>query len=311
MIHHRTVAAAALAALVLCIGAPTFAQTPVPESADMLTIPAGQFIMGSSQAETDHEQTQTMHTEGDADNFGPREKPQHEVQIKSFKLSKYLVTRGDFAQFVNLTGYAAVGCYGYNGVHYAQSATQDWRWPGFKQTNRDPAVCVSYKDALAYIAWYSERTGLAYRLPSEAEIEYATRAGTTTSRFWGEDVALQCAYGNGPDLTMKEHFPGWYGAPCHDGYMLTSPVGAFKPNPWGLYDMLGEVYQLTADCWHENYSGAPTDGSAWTSGDCSQRAVHGGSTTSHPGSMRSAARTATKADTRTVYVGFRIARSAP
>jgi formylglycine-generating enzyme required for sulfatase activity len=302
----------ALGSAVLVLAAANLASGQAPparESDALATIPGGHFVMGSSQAESDHELTQTMHTENEADNFGPREKPQHEVRIHAFKLSRYLVTRGEFAHFVNITGYAAVGCYGYNGVHFAQSATQDWRSPGFTQTNKDPVLCVSYKDAQAYIKWYSEETGLTYRLPTEAELEYATRAGTTTSRFWGEDVAMQCVYANGPDLTMKEHFPGWYGAPCQDGYLLTAPVGSFKPNPWGLYDMLGEAYELVEDCWHDTYDGAPTDGSAWTSGDCGKRVVRGGSIVSHPGSMRSASRTWTDIDARTVFVGFRIART--
>lgn len=307
---HALIATAA--ALAIFLGGPALAQEPpVPESEDMVTIKGGSFIMGSSKAETDHELTQTMLLESSADEFGKWEKPQHKVTIKPFKLSRHLVTRGEFAAFVNLTGYAATDCYVYNGATFNQSKTGDWRRPGFPQTPKHPALCVSYKDAQAYIKWLSARTGLKYRLPSEAELEYATRAGTTTSRFWGEDVARQCEYANGPDQTMQDQFPGWYGAPCRDGYLLTAPVGTFKPNPWGLYDMVGQAYQVTEDCWHETYEGAPTDGSAWTSGDCSLRTLRGGSTISHPGSMRSATRTSVPIDSRTVFSGFRIARSLP
>ena len=286
----------------------------------MLTIPAGHFTMGSSDAETAIEQAQTMHTGNKQDDdFAPREKPQHEVQVRSFKLSKYLVTRGDYAKFVKATGYKAPGCWAYNfaasPIKFAQSATTDWRSPGFPQTDRDPVVCVSYQDAVAYITWYSAKTGRTYRLPSEAEMEYATRAGTTTSRFWGNEVALQCKYANGSDLTITERFKGrvpkWYGAPCNDGYLMTSPVGTFAANPWNLFDMLGNVYELVEDCWHDNYAGAPTDGSAWVSGACRDRTLRGGSSSPHPGSMRSASRVMMRADVRTIFGGFRIARTLP
>ncbi|MDE1148050.1 MAG: formylglycine-generating enzyme family protein [Azospirillaceae bacterium] len=290
-----------------------------PESPDMLTIPAGRFIMGSSDAETTLEQSQTMHTGIPLDDdFAPREKPQHAVTVKAFKLAKYLVTRADFARFVYATGYAVAGkCWAYNfavdPVKFGPSATADWRDPGFKQTDKDPVVCVSHDDAVAYITWYSAQTGLTYRLPTEAETEYATRAGTTTSRYWGDDVALQCKYANGSDQTVVERFkdrvPKWYGAPCDDGYLTTSPVDAFPPNPWGLYDMLGNVYELTQDCWHDTYDGAPTDGSAWLGGDCHQHAARGGSTSPHPGSMRSASRVMMNTGDRSVFGGFRLARS--
>lgn len=312
MAYRRLLCAAALAALILTGGAAPPQSAPAPaDRPQMVAIPAGRFVMGSSQAQTDKELTQTYLLESEADNFGAWEKPQHEVQVRAFELGKYPVTRGDFLRFVNSSGYAAVGCYAYNGENYGMSAVADWRNPGFKQTNKHPVLCVSYQDAQAYIRWLNKRTGLSYRLPSEAEMEYATRAGTTTSRFWGEDVARQCEYANGPDLTMKDQFPGWYGAPCRDGYLLTSPVDAFKPNPWGLHDMVGNVFQITEDCWRANFQGAPTDGSAWTGGDCSKRTLRGGSTTSHPGSMTSASRTGTPVTNRTVYVGFRLARSLP
>jgi formylglycine-generating enzyme required for sulfatase activity len=253
-----------------------------------------------------------MHTGSKQDDdFAPREKPQHDVQIETFKLSKYLVTRGDFARFVKKTGYTAAGCYAYNGSKFAMITTADWRSPGFPQTDKSPVVCVSYKDAIAYTKWYSAEAGASYRLPSEAEIEYATRAGTTTSRFWGDDEAQQCTYANGSDQTMKAHFPQWYAAPCNDGYLMTSPVGAFAPNPWGLYDMIGDVFEMTQDCWHDTYVGAPNDGHAWTSGDCAKRAVRGGSSSPHPGSMRSASRVMMGVDDRTVFVGFRLASSLP
>lgn len=312
MISHRLLSVTALAALLFSGAAALPAQgAPASDRPEMVSIPAGRFVMGSSKAQSDKELTHTYLLESEADKFGDWEKPQHEVQVAAFEMSKYPVTRGDILRFVNSSGYAATGCYAYNGENFGQSATADWRNPGFKQTQKDPAVCLSYQDAQAYIRWLNKRTGLSYRLPTEAEMEYATRAGTTTSRFWGDDPAGQCAYANGPDLTMKDHFPGWYGAPCRDGFLLTSPVDAFKPNPWGLHDMVGNVFQITEDCWHDNFRGAPTDGSAWMSGDCSKRTLRGGSTTTHPGSMTSATRTGTPVTNRTVYVGFRLARSLP
>jgi formylglycine-generating enzyme len=145
-------------------------------------------------------------------------------------------------------------------------------------------VCVNFADVNAYIDWLSRKTGSRYRLPSDAEYEYAQRAGTTTPYWWGEDKdrTQACQHSNQPDLDYgkvwdPKPLDAHYRFQCHDGYAWTSPVGSFKPNPWGLYDMQGNIWHWVEDCWHDTYEGAPTDGSAWTSGDCDLRSSRGGS----------------------------------
>lgn len=282
-----------------------------PSGTEMVRIPAGRFIMGSSPAETAREQALTHHTGNPLDDdYAPREKPQHAVSLPAFEIGRYMVTMADFAEFTRATGFVAKGCYAYAGTAYAMRADADWQSTGFPQSPGHPVTCVNFADAQAYIAWYSKKTGRTYRLPSEAEFEYATRAGTTTSRYWGDDIKLQCVYANGADLTVGARDKDWVVAQCHDDFYGPSPVGTFAPNAWGLYDMIGDLYQLTQDCWHDTYEGAPTDGSAWTSGDCKLRAIRGGSHSPHPGSMRSASRVMQN-EVRSVFVGFRLARTLP
>ncbi|WP_162528464.1 formylglycine-generating enzyme family protein [Novosphingobium sp. BW1] len=283
-------------------------------SSDMVAIPAGTFLMGSTKAETDAEQTLTHHT-GLAvdDDFAPREKPQHEVHVPAFEIATTMVTRGQFARFVAATGYTAKGCYAYLGTKYGMREDADWQSIGFPQSDQHPVTCVNYDDASAYVSWLSQETGTQFRLPTEAEFEYATRAGTTTSRYWGDDITLQCAYANGADITVQQRDSDWITAQCHDDYYGPSPVATFAPNAWGLYDMIGNLYQLVEDCWHDTYEGAPSDGSAWTDGAingsaCELHPIRGGSHSPHPGSMRSASRVMTN-DTRSAFVGFRVARS--
>ncbi len=129
-----------------------------------------------------------------------------------------------------------------------------WRAPGFEQADRHPAVCVSWRDAQAYVAWLSAETGERYRLPSEAEWERAARAGTETQRYWGDGEADQCAYENGRT--------GGPGGRCEDGMTYTAPVGSYAANGFGLFDLLGNVREWVEDCWHDDYAGAPDDGGA-------------------------------------------------
>jgi formylglycine-generating enzyme required for sulfatase activity len=189
-----------------------------------------------------------------------------------------------------------------------------WRDPGFPQTDRDPVVNVSATDATAYAAWLSRKTGKAYRLPSEAEWEYAARAGATTARFWGDDRdrTAACGYANVADETLRENF---FAQPdrdrffaCDDSYAATSPVGKFHRNGFGLYDMLGNVWQWTADCYSNGYSGAPSDGSAWTTGDCDRRVLRGGSWAAIPRFLRAGTRSRIGTDKRGNDAGFRLAR---
>jgi formylglycine-generating enzyme required for sulfatase activity len=257
---------------------------------EMVLIPAGSFVMGISAEETKREDASAM-----VDDWA---RPQHKVTIaRPFYMCKYPVTRGAFRAF----------------ARSADFLEDDWREPRFKQTDQHPVVNVSHKDAVAYAAWLSRATGKDYRLPSEAEWEYAARAGTTTARFWGEGRAEACRYANVADETRRranKDEPSarkYFG--CDDGSENTSPVGSFQPNGFGLYDMLGNVGEWTADWWNESYHGAPEDGSAWTAGDSGRRIVRGGSFAGFPETVRAGCRSSLGRGDRYDILGFRLARA--
>lgn len=256
---------------------------------EMVIVPSGEFNMGVSDKDL-HEANDTKYS-----NILHDMTPKHTVHIKSFAIAKYDVTVSDYALFIKDTGYKSSGCKvsyithmpRYNGF----SGDASWSNPGYQQTGNFPVVCVSWVEANNYIQWLNKKSAsinnglrIHYRLPSEAEWEYAARAGTgSLVRYWGNLPTHQCEYANGLDITSKKqaYDQGNIGASCRDGYIFASPVGSFKPNQWGLYDVLGNVLQWTEDCEHLSYSGAPTDGSAWTnenliSGDCSRRMARGG-----------------------------------
>ena len=172
-------------------------------------------------------------------------------------------------------------------------------------------INVSWEDAQEYVRWLSRETGEEYRLLSEAEWEYVARAGTQTARYWGESESGQCRYGNGRDATANVELEYDFLTPvsCSDGYVRTAPVGLFEPNAFGLYDVLGNVWEWTQDCWNDSYSGAPPDGSAWRSGDCSARVLRGGSWGIRPRNLRSASRFRYSAGNRSFSDGFRVART--
>ena len=155
---------------------------------------------------------------------------------------------------------------------------------------------MSWDDAKQYVDWLSRITGKGYRLLSEAEWEYAARAGTTTAYSWGDDIGKGNANCNGCDSEWDAKQP--------------APVGSFKSNAFGLYDMHGNVYEWVEDAWHDNYSGAPVDGSAWLEGgDASRRVVRGGSWSAIPGFLRAAFRISGNTVDRYNYIGFRVART--
>ena len=170
-------------------------------------------------------------------------------------------------------------------------------------------TCVSWNDAQAYVAWLSETTGVRYRLPSEAEWEYAARAGTTTSRYWGGSANGQCPYANGADRTAGRRFGDWTVADCADGSVFTVPVGTLQPNAFGLFDVLGNLSEWTADCWNPGYVEAPVDGRPRSTGACGLRVVRGGGWSDTPGTLRAANRAAGPPDMRVGYSGIRVARA--
>jgi formylglycine-generating enzyme required for sulfatase activity/serine/threonine protein kinase len=270
---------------------------------DMVVISGGSFQMGSPREEV-----------GRFDDEGPM----HQVTVKTFALGKTPVTRAQFAAFVRETSYQAeAGCWTLNHRFWGENKwekanAKNWRDPGFEQNDNHPVVCVSYDDALAFAQWLSKKTNKPYRLPTEAEWEYAARAGSSTARPWGDNPDRACEFANVGDLTAKEKVLGastWEVHHCADGYAYTAPVGSFRPNAFGLQDMLGNVWQWVADCYQPNYTGAPADGSAWTVAGCSKHALRGGSWLNLPANVRSANRYGNARDLRYFNYGFRLAMS--
>ncbi|MGI9309679.1 MAG: SUMF1/EgtB/PvdO family nonheme iron enzyme [Gammaproteobacteria bacterium] len=245
----------------------------------MIEIPAGSFLMGTAEAD----RLIDPRTGKPAINDGP----QHEVIIgAAFAMGKYEVSVDEFATFVAATGHETVEkCMEFSPERsFTMSAEHSWRVTGFDQSGTEPVVCLSFFDAQAYTEWLSKTAGQPYRLPSEAEWEYATRAGSTTSYFWGNDTARSCDYTNvrspgafaisdrQADSDINEGFP------CDDGFSHTSPAGSFLPNAFGLYDTQGNAWEWVTDCNHKNYEGAPIDGSPWLDeGTCQFGVIRGGS----------------------------------
>lgn len=269
---------------------------------EMIVIPAGQFIMGAAPGEEKRENL--------SEEFRNRSEPQRRVKVNSFLAGRFEITRGEYRVFAEASGRAADACFGWTASGFELEQTRSWRSPGYPQDDRHPVSCVSWEDARAYAAWLGQRTGRKYRLLTEAEWEYAARAGTTTARFWGEDATNACEFANGADVSTAARVPGagtWPRAQCNDRYAYTAPVGTFRPNAFGLYDMLGNVGEWTHDCWTGNYSGAPIDGRAAAAGDCSLRAVRGGSWDDAPAGLRAAYRVGSPTTVRLYSRGFRVA----
>ena len=187
---------------------------------------------------------------------------------------------------------------------------RSWRNLEYAVKNSQPVTCVSWNDAKAYVRWLGTRTGSAYRLPSEAEWEYAVRVGTRTRYHFGDAAEGLCDYGNVADRTKLPNGNVWKEkAECDDGAVYPTSVGSYRPNAFGLYDMHGNVSEWTEDCWYGSYGGAPTDASAWESGDCAKRVLRGGSWDDNPGFLRAANRNWSTAGNRSSDDGFRVART--
>ena len=249
---------------------------------EMVVVPAGKFVMGSPDDEP-----QRLSSES----------PQHEVTFaRPFAVGRHAVTRGQFAAFINATGHK----------------TDDrWRNPGLRQDDSHPVVCVNWNDAKAYASWLAEVTGRRYRLLTEAEWEYAARAGTITPFWWGPSITPEQANYDGNYV---------YGGGGSKGTFRgdTMPVGSFDPNPWGLYNVHGNVWEWCEDTWHDDYNGAPSDGSAWHSEKTSRgrsgdefgsRVVRGGAWDNLPGNLRSAQRLRYLSEIRDDLLGFRLGRT--
>ena len=242
------------------------------ECPEMIVIPDGEFMMGAPKDE-----------ESSEDN----EIPQHKVIFsQSFAVGRFAVTFAEWDACV-----AQRGCRNYR--------PSDRGWG----RNRRPVIHLWWDDAKAYVEWLSNKTGKPYRLLTEAEREYVTRAGTTTPFWWG--VVLS---------TDRANYDGDFTYPFRVGPKgiyrgMTLPVDAFEPNPWGLYQVHGNVYEWVEDCWHNNYRAAPTDGSAWIESNCNRHVLRGGAWNFASWHLRSASRGSVASAVNLLPVGMRVARS--
>lgn len=261
----------------------------------MVAVPAGAVMLGSHADTIDR---------------GSGEGPKREVRIGyALAVGQTEITRAQWQEFVAATDFkTADGCQFYDG-HFGYVMEHNWRNPGFAQRPDHPVVCVSFRDAEAYADWLSQRTGRRYRLPTATEFEYANRAGADTPWFWGVDSTLACEYANVGDNAIKPFYPKQQVHNCVDDYLQTAPVGKFKPNKFGLFDTVGNVFEWSADCYHADFKGVPTDGGAWLEadgGDCQQRSPRGGSWVSGPNWTRAAAQSRDPIDYRSFLLGFRL-----
>jgi formylglycine-generating enzyme required for sulfatase activity len=265
----------------------------------MIVVPAGNYLMGSTPTEVDRAAT---------------ESPRHMVVMaKPFAVGKYEVTRDQYGTFVQETNRtAAQTCSDYDVGKDTEVEQKGWsfRFPGYPQDGDHPVVCVTWQDAKDYAAWLTRKLGKTYRLLSEAEWEYAARAGSQTRYHFGEDEKRLCEFGNVADSTDPAKLSSRPLSECRDGYSRTAPVGKFAANGFGLHDTIGNVYEWVEDCANSNYEGAPSDGSAWLVGNCSKRVARGGSWGSPARNNRSAVRALRfGTEARFHFIGFRVARS--
>jgi formylglycine-generating enzyme required for sulfatase activity len=266
-----------------------------PEAPEMIWVPKGYFIMGSPPDEL-----------GRSKYEGPR----HEVIIpQDFAIGRYPVTRDEFHAFVTAAGYSPKGgVYIWSGREWALSSRNSWRNPGFGQDGNHPVVCLNTQDIDAYIAWLNTKvSGRVYRLPSEAEWEYACRAGTASPFWWGTAITAAQANYNGNHIYQGGGEKGEY-------RQKTVPVHSFKPNPWGLYQMLGNVWERCQDRWNENsykekHFTLNESGAALMIGDSEHCVVRGGSWESEPARLRAAFRTRGSLKNRYSDRGFRVVRT--
>ena len=325
----------ALLALILSHYAIQWVETR-PLVPDMVDIPAGSFCMGSQgeapSAASDFENFIRQEKEKSRQpvpsacpelppdpEAQPDEMPARRIQVPAFRMGRHEVTAGEFRRFVK-----AMQARGRE-INWTDDARTVDALPPAERTQKDrlPAVNLSHGDAVAYTQWLSRETGQRYRLPTEAEWEYAARAGTTTRRWWGDDAKHEdaCAHANVLDRKALAALKAggfaitWEGYACEtDGYVWSAPVGRFGAagaNGFGLQDMLGNVWEWVADCFHQNYQGAPAGPESWMDGtECAsgRRVIRGGSWYNEPVNLRSANRNWITPDDRGSTLGFRLAQ---
>ncbi len=281
---------------------------------EMVQLPAGDFLMGTAE----DQRLIDPRTGKPATNDGP----QHRVTLsEGFAIGRYEVTLAQFAAFVEATGYQSVDrCMEFSKPgSFAIRKDINWGNTGFRQGPEQPAVCVSYYDAEAYANWLAQLTDRNYRLPTEAEWEYAARGGATTVYHWGDDTAAACTYANvrtaGADTISNRQLEAdaELGFPCDDGYAQSAPAGSFRANGFGLHDMQGNAWEWVADCNHKDYVGAPADGSAWleeSGKECRFGIIRGGSFLNLPERSSVTVRAGRPRSGGATNMGFRVALGA-
>ncbi len=285
----------------------------------LVLIPAGTFTMGSTEADVKAVMAKWPEV---TEEWLADEKPAHKVTLsKAFWMGKHEVTVGQFRRFVEATGHktdAEKGT-GFKGAFVVadgkgkRAEDASWRNPYFKQTDGHPVVCVSWNDARAFADWLNatDKTrpaGTAYRLPTEAEWEYACRAGTATWHQWGDDPDKGKGWCNAADATAKKTFPDWTVFNWDDGFLYTAPVGSFEANAFGLHDMHGNAWEWCQDWYGDYKEGDQTDPSGPASGE--PRVLRGGSWDRPHRYLRSAFRDRTHPEYRGVNAGFRLVLAA-
>lgn len=272
----------------------------------MVVIPSGSFMMGSPENEDVR-----------VDNEGPRFRVTFE---RGFALARNEITVGQFRRFVEATGYVTdaerngssrIYMAGSGRVAERRRVTWEDNYLGETAGESLPVVHVSWNDASAYASWLAEQTDRPYRLPTEAEFEYALRAGSQTPYWWGQgspdDDGVENVTGDGDQFTDQRRWTNAFRR-YTDGFWGPAPAGSFVANPFGLFDMGGNVMEWVQDCWHDGYVRAPTDGSAWINPGCSRRVIRGASWSSTPAMSRSAFRISSRDEATDARVGFRVAR---
>lgn len=254
------------------------AATPSTDPAtgmEFISVPGGCYLMGDSV--------------GDGD---PNERPVHEVCVSAFSIGKFEVTNVQYKKFSPQHN---------SGVSQGSTLNDD----------NQPVVNVSWENAVAFAKWLSEKSGQAYRLPTEAEWEFAARGGSSQSRFWGNNPDEACKYANVADMTAKKHWANWTSFACDDGYAVSAPVGSLLPNSYGLYDMLGNAWEWCEDIYNsEAYTKLPKDNPVY-GGSGEYRVMRGGGWSNGPLGIRSSHRVGLSPSFGHHSLGFRLVKTAP
>lgn len=263
---------------------------------EMMVLPPGESLIGSKPNE-----------KGRAKN----ESPAFHVQLPTYAIAKTEITREQFKYFVDQSGYNPLpGCWHFKTIAWSFDRNRSWENPGIAQSLDHPVICVNWNDAKSYTEWLSRTTGNHYRLPSEAEWEYAARGGSEQIFFWGSDVNQACQYANVYDLAGDGILRSKWLQPvtCNDGAVLTRAVGQYKPNGHGLYDVIGNVMEWVDDCWFDLHDDENNGGESRRGGACLKRVQKGSNYQFTPESLRPAWRSSDEPIDRTIYTGFRVLR---